>query len=297
MVFASGNRVLLLHSTHEPSVLHVIKWFSVIGWLVLLVALYLSRPREAWFTAIAVSLLVAIPAIQFDERHFFYLAFLGWVPLGVLLSKLISLGTLYRRKPAEWASDPYFPTVIDVGAMRRPRSQVRAILTLAALTAALASGYLWASSRQASNLDHVALDYAPSAVASQFIPANVGADDRITYGLNSSEPFDGSILLLSVVLDNARCPDDLRAFTLTTYGIPNRQRWNLPLRTSSGTLDRATLPVFTGVWDGDAGVELTVEPTYEVDQLLDRCIQEVSFVRNFDFDKYPLSLLQRSASN
>lgn len=64
----------------------VIRNVWLYAWLPLLVGLLAYDVRAGGFAILAFVYLCAYPAVQFDPRHFFHLAFLTWAPVGILVA-------------------------------------------------------------------------------------------------------------------------------------------------------------------------------------------------------------------
>jgi hypothetical protein len=61
---------------------------SILAWVLVLVGLMTKNLRLGLFALFALVYLCAYPIVQFDTRHYFHLAFLNWLPAGLIISAL-----------------------------------------------------------------------------------------------------------------------------------------------------------------------------------------------------------------
>lgn len=71
----------------------------VAGWIAIVLIVLAWNVRVGLFLIFALAYLSSYPAIQFDQRHYFHLAFLSWLPIGIVLGWLAqaSITTLRQR--------------------------------------------------------------------------------------------------------------------------------------------------------------------------------------------------------
>lgn len=71
----------------------------VSGWIAIVLIALAWNVRVGLFSIFALAYLTSYPAIQFDQRHYFHLAFLSWLPVGIVLVWLsrISISALRQR--------------------------------------------------------------------------------------------------------------------------------------------------------------------------------------------------------
>lgn len=95
---------------------HVFAWAVVAGWIGLVFVTMAKSVRMGLFAVFSLAYLLSFPAFQFDQRHYYHLAFLSWLPLGVLLGGVHhvassalrhgsirhGIGTIEAPKPAAW---------------------------------------------------------------------------------------------------------------------------------------------------------------------------------------------------
>ena len=71
----------------------------VAGWVTIVLIALVCNVRVGLFSILALAYLCSYPAIQFDQRHYFHLAFLSWLPAGIVLGWMgrASISTLRQR--------------------------------------------------------------------------------------------------------------------------------------------------------------------------------------------------------
>jgi hypothetical protein len=114
----------------------------ILAWAVVIVTLLARNVRLGLFACFALAYLCAYPIVQFDTRHYFHLAFLAWIPVGLATSLL-----LRERHGIRAAIEAG-----DIGAWRAPADLparadwIRALSIFAglvALAAVVMSGARW----------------------------------------------------------------------------------------------------------------------------------------------------------
>jgi len=68
---------------------NVFEWAAVAGWIGLVFVTMANSVRLGLFAVLFLAYLVSYPAFQFDQRHYYHLAFLSWLPIGVLLGAVL----------------------------------------------------------------------------------------------------------------------------------------------------------------------------------------------------------------
>jgi len=76
---------------------HVFAWAAVAAWIGLLFVTMATSVRMGLFALLSLAYLVSYPAFQFDQRHYYHLAFLSWLPLGMLLGGLVHVSSSALR--------------------------------------------------------------------------------------------------------------------------------------------------------------------------------------------------------
>jgi len=76
---------------------HVFAWAVVAGWIGLLFVTMAKSVRMGLFAVFSLAYLLSFPAFQFDQRHYYHLAFLSWLPLGMLLGGLFRVASSALR--------------------------------------------------------------------------------------------------------------------------------------------------------------------------------------------------------
>jgi len=91
-------------STHVPALeaflgnyRHVFAWAAVAGWIGLVFVTMANTVRMGLFAVLSLAYLVSYPAFQFDQRHYYHLAFLSWLPLGTFLGALVHVASSALR--------------------------------------------------------------------------------------------------------------------------------------------------------------------------------------------------------
>jgi hypothetical protein len=145
------------------------------AWIVVLLAVIARSVRLGLFAVLALAYLCAYPAIQFDQRHYFHLAFLTWMPAGFILVFLMRRGNavlaLARAgKDDDWTESLGLPRA---AAWRRAVAILGGIVTLVAAV-------LWGAGK-----------YQERAVATLF--AGYLRAPGVTAPVAASEQVDGRI--------------------------------------------------------------------------------------------------------
>lgn len=119
----SGNQGLILQKI----------W--ILLWGITVITLLAWNLRIGLFSIFALAFLCAYPAFQFDLRHYFHLAFLTWLPVGILFGSLIgSLTAAMRKKNYAAGIDFLNPPTIS--------SWLRSIVIFAALLVTFYACYI-----------------------------------------------------------------------------------------------------------------------------------------------------------
>jgi hypothetical protein len=115
---------------------------SLLLWLVLILALLARRVRLGLFACFALAYVCAYPIVQFHPRHFFHLAFVAWVPVGLMLALLAKR---WRGHHDVIRARTWRPRLVALE-LAAPAAWTRAVAILAglmALAAAVLIGATW----------------------------------------------------------------------------------------------------------------------------------------------------------
>jgi hypothetical protein len=152
---------------------------SLLLWVGVILTLLARNLRLGLFACLALAYLCAYPIVQFHPRHFFHLAFLAWLPVGLVLTFLLQErhGLLDAIRANEWR--PW------IAGLELPAAAawVRAVTTLVglfALAGAVLIGARWYQTNKAAELFGRYLT-APGETASVVNATEKDGRLRITY--------------------------------------------------------------------------------------------------------------------
>jgi len=151
-----------------------------VAWMAAILVLLAHDVRRGLFACFALAYLCAYPLVQFQERHYFHLAFLAWVPLGLALALLVrqrvALQAAVRaRSLGLWRASLNLPPPAAWG-----RAMAIAV-GLAATAAAVSFGARRYQEVAAAVLLGQYL-HAPGEAASEAAVSETDGKRRITYG-------------------------------------------------------------------------------------------------------------------
>jgi hypothetical protein len=136
--------------------------------------------RRGLFACFALAYLCAYPIVQFQERHYFHLAFLAWVPLGLALALLVRQrvaleASVRARSLGLWRASLELPA---------PAAWGRAIAIAVGIVAAAAGVFFGARKYQEGAAAVLLGQYlrAPGEAASEAGVSETDGKRRITYG-------------------------------------------------------------------------------------------------------------------
>ena len=186
-------------------------------WLPLLIVLLAREVRAGLFAILAFAYLCAYPAVQFDPRHFFQLAFLAWVPIGILTA-------LGWRTGARAVAIARSPGRIDwSGTLGLPPAAAwrRAMTILAGGAIALAGAFALASWMQRAAVDRLLEGYLRAAGDVAPVAIREDVDGRVRIGFGGFAPESDrrfGARAMRLVLGGRSCPVGLHTITAGVTG-------------------------------------------------------------------------------
>jgi len=190
---------------------------SLLLWVVVILTLLARNLRLGLFGCFALAYLSAYPIVQFHPRHFFHLAFLAWVPVGLVLTFLVKerrglRGAVRTNEWRPWLAGLELPAAA---------ARIRAVAILAGLlvfAGAVLIGARWYQEGRVAELFGRYLA-APGEVAS--VVETTEKDDRlrITYApVVSRGGRDVTGRMLRVDLGGPACAAGAHELTLSLNG-------------------------------------------------------------------------------
>lgn len=195
---------------------HFMDAVSTLLWLIVILSLLARNLRLGIFACFALAYLCAYPIVQFHPRHYFHLAFLAWLPVG------IGLGLLARERHALRAALEAHAFGRFVASRERPSpaAWIRALATLATLVALATAVFVVASAYQERRAGALFERYLAAPGETATVVESVEADGRLRIAYAPVSPAEREVAgrMLRLDVGGPGCADGAHELQLTLRG-------------------------------------------------------------------------------